>query len=269
YLEPKNFVGPFSGTVTQSDPPLLSSGMMAVVLDPQGRLVELQLIPKRPDESQSPAQMPDWSILFTEAGLDRASFRQVDPSWTPLTFADMRAAWEGSFPERPDFPLRVEAAAYRGRPVSFKISGPWNQTTRTEPPGGTPGEKAVNAVLVPMVTFLPVVLTSLIGSLFLARRNLRLGRADRRGAFRLAFFIFACFLLAWAFGASHVPTLSELTLFAMGASGSLFGAGVLWLLYVALEPYVRRRWPDTMISWSRLLIGRFQDPRVGRDTLVG
>src|SRR5205807_2285944 len=38
---------------------------------------------------------------------------------------------------------------------------------------------------------------------------------------------------------------------------------------LALEPYVRRRWPWRMISWNRLLAGRFLDPMVGRDVLIG
>jgi hypothetical protein len=43
----------------------------------------------------------------------------------------------------------------------------------------------------------------------------------------------------------------------------------LWLGYVALEPYVRRLWPEVLISWSRVLAGRLRDPRVGRDLLIG
>jgi len=42
-----------------------------------------------------------------------------------------------------------------------------------------------------------------------------------------------------------------------------------WILYLALEPIVRRRWPDSIISWSRLLAGRLRDPLVGRDILIG
>jgi hypothetical protein len=36
-----------------------------------------------------------------------------------------------------------------------------------------------------------------------------------------------------------------------------------------LEPYVRRRWPSTLVSWTRLLAGGFRDPLVGRDVLIG
>jgi serine/threonine-protein kinase len=41
------------------------------------------------------------------------------------------------------------------------------------------------------------------------------------------------------------------------------------LLYIALEPFVRRRWPQRIISWSRLLRGDLRDPLVGRDILIG
>jgi len=50
---------------------------------------------------------------------------------------------------------------------------------------------------------------------------------------------------------------------------ALFFAAFVWMLYVALEPLVRRRWPDLLISWTRLLAGGFRDPLVGRDSLVG
>ena len=44
---------------------------------------------------------------------------------------------------------------------------------------------------------------------------------------------------------------------------------VLWVIYLALEPYMRRRMPELLIGWARLLEGRFRDPRVGRDVLIG
>jgi hypothetical protein len=40
-------------------------------------------------------------------------------------------------------------------------------------------------------------------------------------------------------------------------------------VYMAFEPYVRRHWPQTIISWSRLLAGRLRDPLVGRDIVMG
>ncbi len=43
----------------------------------------------------------------------------------------------------------------------------------------------------------------------------------------------------------------------------------VWLAYIAIEPIVRRSWPELLFSWSRLLSGRFRDPLVGRDLLAG
>ncbi|NIP92924.1 MAG: hypothetical protein GWO24_05450 [Akkermansiaceae bacterium] len=39
--------------------------------------------------------------------------------------------------------------------------------------------------------------------------------------------------------------------------------------YLALEPILRRLWPQTLISWSRLLAGTIRDPLVGRTIMVG
>ena len=38
---------------------------------------------------------------------------------------------------------------------------------------------------------------------------------------------------------------------------------------MAVEPFARRTWPKLLISWQRLLNGRFRDPLVGRDVLLG
>jgi serine/threonine-protein kinase len=42
---------------------------------------------------------------------------------------------------------------------------------------------------------------------------------------------------------------------------------LVWVLYLALEPRVRRRWPQTMISWSRYTVKGWRDPLVGRALL--
>jgi serine/threonine-protein kinase len=40
-------------------------------------------------------------------------------------------------------------------------------------------------------------------------------------------------------------------------------------MYLAIEPFVRKRWPHALIGWNRILEGRWKDPLVGRDLLVG
>ena len=49
----------------------------------------------------------------------------------------------------------------------------------------------------------------------------------------------------------------------------MLNAALNWVVYVALEPWVRRKWPRTMISWSRLTSRGVRDPLVGRDLLYG
>ena len=48
-----------------------------------------------------------------------------------------------------------------------------------------------------------------------------------------------------------------------------FTFGLVWILYMALEPYARRFWPESMVTWVRVLNGRFRDPLVGRDVFLG
>lgn len=55
----------------------------------------------------------------------------------------------------------------------------------------------------------------------------------------------------------------------MGLAEVLLSTVRMWIWYMALEPYVRKIWPQILISSSRLQEGRFADPRVGRDLLVG
>ncbi len=46
-------------------------------------------------------------------------------------------------------------------------------------------------------------------------------------------------------------------------------AGSVGLLYLAVEPFVRKHWPDALISWLRVVGGRFRDPLATSHVLVG
>ena len=48
----------------------------------------------------------------------------------------------------------------------------------------------------------------------------------------------------------------------------VFVAVSFWLVYVALEPYVRRNWPDALVSWTRLCHGQIRNPVVASHILV-
>ncbi|HVF43370.1 MAG TPA: serine/threonine-protein kinase [Pyrinomonadaceae bacterium] len=236
------------------------AGMTTVTLDTLGRLRSFRAVPTQAD---AVAREPDWSALFVESGLDLSQFRAVAPAWVPPHAFTSRAAWEGSYPERPDFRVRVEAAAYEGRPVFFELIDAWDKS----PEQGAYTESAKSRALT--VILLSVFITVMVGGALLAWRNLRLGRGDRKGAARIAAFMLAITFLRWLFVAHHVATEDEALNFFSGAQSAVYWACFFWVSYLAFEPYVRRRWPWRIISWTRLLAGSWRDPLVGRDLLVG
>ncbi len=251
------------GSISPDDPPLNVAGMTLVRLTPRGRLTQLIVVPPQVEKPAETVAPPDWAPLFSAAGLELSQWTPAPPTWTPPVFADARSAWTGALPDRPDAPLRIEAAAYQGKPVYFELIGPWTQPQRVQTFQATAGFQTFEVMGI-------VLLVSLLaGAAWLARRNLRAGRSDRRGAARLAAVVFAAAPVEWLFGAHHVPSLYEVSLLVMLLSSGLFVAVAVWILYIALEPFVRRRWPATLVSWSRLLAGDFRDPLVGRDVLIG
>ena len=248
--------------VTPLNPPPTRSGMLSLTLDKTGRLVSLLAVPVQSETSQgapaaSTPASANWIALFAEAGLPIAQFTLVEPRWIPPIFADARAAWEGKYPDRLDVPIRIEAAAVRGRPTYFEIVAPWTRPRNEDAiQGNTSGER------VALYMRTAVAPLAIITALLLALRNLRLGRGDRRGALRLSMFLLA------AGAASNVLETGDLSVLTRGPGLVFFVPAFAWLLYIALEPHLRRVWPETMIGWSRLLAGSLRDPLVGRDVLV-
>ena len=250
------------GIVIPADPPPTLSGMIKLSLDPQGRLIDFQAMPPQKMEVSSAPAAYDWAVLFSVAGLDISKFQKADPQWNSLAASDTRAAWTGTWPGT-SRPLRVEAAALSGKPVFFSLIGDWTKPNRVKAPAESFGKKAAQIITI------CIFLSLLIGAVFLARRNYRHGRADREGAFRLAGVMFVLNMLLWLCRTHLMPSMETLGLFLIAVAGSLFVSAVTWILYLALEPWVRRRWPQTIISWSRLLSGKLRDPLVGRDILFG
>jgi hypothetical protein len=253
----------FAGTaIGPTNPALEVSGMVNLALDARGNLMRLRAVPPQVESPGADATAPDWTPFFAAAGLDPAKFKPSGPRWLPPEPFDARADWDGAYASRPGVPLHVSAASLRGKPVSFEVLGPWNIPERMQEQR-LPGTSWSNAA------FLGFVLSIWAAALFLARRNLRLGRGDRRGAFRIAAFVFAAGVLYWCFSAHHVPTQDEAWMFLNYSSFAVFLGAFVWLAYVAIEPIVRRHWPELLFSWSRLLARRFRDPLVGRDVLAG
>ena len=117
------------GIVDTDDPPPILSGMIALRLDAQGRLLYFERIPEQKLPAATGHPAPDWKPLFAAAGLDQTQFQPAEPLWTWLATSDTRAAWTGTWPGGTR-PLRVEAAALRGKPVAFSLIGPWSRADR-------------------------------------------------------------------------------------------------------------------------------------------
>ena len=255
-----------SGRVSWTDPEP-QAGMAGASYDLQGRLLSFYVVTPQLEQAAAapaPAAEPDWTPFFSEARLDPARFERVPPRWTPPFYADARAAWEGHWPSRPELPLRVEAAAYRGRPVWFEIKNAWTRPEREQVSSLTAGPAP------PPVALHPAAGRARLRLGLLAYHNISLGRGDRHGAFRLALALATLATLSWALRGHHVvePT-GEIAGFARGAGMAVLVASLLWLFYLALEPYVRRLRPWTLVSWTRLLNGGIRDAVVGRDVLMG
>ena len=253
------------GSVGFSDPPITVTGMTNMLFGSDGALIEFHSVPSQVESLSTPAaSVANWDTFFAAARLDASRFREVAPDWTPRSYADDRKAWLGSYAHLPDVPVRIDAASHQGHPVYFQLSGPWARPSRMTATQASQSARIagfVSSIITPMLIF---------GAAWIARRNVKRGRGDRRGAARACAFIMAVLLLAWLFGAHHVPDPGVQTDQFFGAvANALFAAALFGVFYLALEPYVRRVWPHILITWSRLLQGSFRDPLVGRDLLIG
>jgi len=250
--------------VTEFKPERDLPNMTTLTLDTLGRLRSFFAVPPRKSSNTDPVvTTPDWSQLFSEAGLDQAKFHPVASVWTPPHESTARAAWDGAYPNHPELTIHVEAAAFEGKPVYFEILDAWDQQQDVRTGISGFRERALTVLL------LSVFIIVMLGSALLALRNLKLGRGDRKGAFRLAACVSVNFFLYWLFSWHHVYSEDEAFNFIFNIQNMLFWTFFFWVVYLAFEPVVRRRWPERIISWSRVLAGGFRDPLVGRDILIG
>ncbi|MEZ5426251.1 MAG: protein kinase [Pyrinomonadaceae bacterium] len=258
YLEPVDNV-----KVLENEPPLSQSGMANVKLDVRGRMVEFIVVPAKEASKRDSAEV-NWKDFFAEAGLDLAKFEETESNLTPPVFADKRIAWKGSLADFQDIPIRIEAAEFNGKPVYFKIFAPWDLESGEAGGNQSPSRKFGTVIIILWICI------AIIGSIFFAYRNLKGGRGDLRGGLKLAVFLFAVALLGQIIFADHIPTIwGELSVIYEAVSFAVLLAISIGLIYIALEPFIRRSWSEMLISWSRVMAGDFRDPMVGRDILMG
>ena len=252
-----------SADLTPSDPPMNVSGMAEAFLDTQGHLIYFEEVPPQRETAEKPNPPPDWSASFAAANRDKSTYKTVEPEWAPLAFADARSAWMGTVPGKPDISERIEAAGYRGKPTYFDVIHPWRIPERQTKSAQTRSDKLRAAV------FLTLFCGVVLAGIFVARRNMHLRRADTAGTLRLASFIFLTYMGAWFLSAHHIASLDEFNLIVIALAWALLFASLVAVLYLALEPYVRRRDPHTLIAWNRLLTAKWRDALLARDVFIG
>ena len=245
----------YLGSIDVSNPPLLDRGMTRVRLDRLRRLQELVAVAPEKADTPGPWPEPDWVPLFAAAGLVQSEWKTVEPEWMPFRGSvDVRRAWtKGN--------LRIEATSFRGRPSWFRVVPDWRQPVAITDAGSSLSDHAGTVYGLVVVLFI-------LGGALIARRNLRQDRGDRRGAFRLAA-VYICVGAAVELTELNSHASIWLPIFGYNFAFRVLLGVIVWLAYLAVEPYVRRFWPGTLVAWSRVVEGRFRDPLVGRHVLLG
>jgi tRNA A-37 threonylcarbamoyl transferase component Bud32 len=243
----------FERVVTAEHPPMVWPEMNLVRLDTNGKLLEFAALPP---EREAPKPMPpyDWSKLFALAQIDTAKLVPATPEMAARGDSDAKRAWiyGGKGGDK-----RIEAASYHGKPVWFAIVEPTQQPQRTD-------SRLAQLLVLILLMVLPAAV------LVIAWTNHRRGRTDRRGATRLGVFFFLLAFVAMMLRMHHAAGFqAEWVNVSLAITENAFIAIILGVAYLAIEPLVRRRWPQMLIAWSRLLAGRWRDPMVGRDILIG
>lgn len=237
--------------VGDDDPPL-SRGMVHVALAADGRLLLLRAMFPESDATLARNSVP-WSDALRKAGVDPARATLIASGWIPPVPYDEKREWTYE-------DASIRASRYHGRVTYFEI---FHQ----------PGKKAgwtMRQSRLPQVVYFVLVLSSMVFAAFLARRNIRRRRVDAGAAWRISLWVLVCRMLFGLIAGHHPLSVeAEVAFIASVAGMGLLLAAQVGLGYAALEPYVRRRWPEAMIGWARLTHGRLRDGVVGRDLLLG
>ncbi len=248
------------GEVAADNPAPTEPGMVQVRLDGNGKLLSFA---GRPYDSGPEFPQPVApEAVFRAAGVDLATFQEVAPSGVPLYASDQVRAWKGPHPKIPNTGMTMRIAWWKGRVTDVAVTFPFTGGGTAN--AGSTAIRNINDVL----SWIGLALCAVFVTL-LARRNWRLGRTDRKGALRLAVVQFVLSALAWLGRVHLVPNDSMTGLVGNSLAGWLLSAAITWLVYLALEPAVRARWPHSIVTWNRLLAGRWQDSQVGAHVLIG
>jgi serine/threonine-protein kinase len=252
--------------VTPDDPPPERPGMITVVQDGRGRLLGLERVPSLGD---APAAGPfNWAPMLRQAGLNPEQATPVSSRLEHPLAGDPRVArlaWIADHPAGGGRTVRVEGVELSGKPLFFGVLA--------EPPsddGRLPWQDPHFRRRLARLLQSGLLAALALSAIPLVHRNLRTGRADVSGARHLAVAVLVIRsvtrLLTSDYGRGFDEVTGGIILMFVG---SISEAMVVWLCYLAVEPYVRRSLPKTLGTWSGLLHRPAPDARLGGDLLFG
>lgn len=251
------------GRVHMLEPNPAELGSLTMGFDPDGRLFLFQHQPTPPVSTNDLASErsatelrdpPDsWEPLWRAAGLSPGDFARTQASAILPSVAEIRRSLKS---KDPAFAVTIELGELMERPVLFAALETTEQVDRQ-----LFLRQGIASAYQIIATPLFVVCV-----LFFARRHWRHGLGDPWGAVRLATFVFAAGYGSFLLQTSHTrDPVDESIFLALGLAGPLLQGLVVWTLYMGCEPWLRRQWPRSLVSWNRLL----QDPRAfRRDPLI-
>ncbi len=255
------------------DPPQAYPGSATLVLDPRGNLLSLLTVPE-PTRDSTATRPVDWSGVLRATGRDPAALRPAPvPAGFLSSHADTVAAWSVADPVR-------SAAGSARAETTIVAAAHQGKILQVETYAGTTalGDLAVRSPFqepTPLnwIQMLIYGMVPIVGGLLLAIRNLRSGRGDIRGALAVGGSIAVLYLLEFLFRV-HLGELGPFyvlmwMLDEIPLGHALLHATIMAIAYLAIEPYARRLWPRVLVGWARLVSGRWTDPIVGRDILIG
>ena len=245
--------------IWHDDPAETTPGLATVVLDSRGRLQRLIVGPG--DYGMPAADLrPDWQEWFEASELDRARWTPIEPVSAPPVYADTVVAWRGAYEGQESSQVRIEAAARGERVVLWRLVDEHRRPEAEQLEAARASNMRVAVVLFALV---------LLVCTWHAVRSFRSGRGDRRGALRLGLVAGVFTLIAEGCQLALYATSPSIDLLLFVVAEAAFVALAVWALYMFLEPVMRRHFPRGLVSWTRLVSGRFDDPLVGRDLLLG
>jgi serine/threonine-protein kinase len=253
-------------TVRAESPPRTDPGACFLATDTTGKLVMLERIAPSEGFSRSTATdessgttaaaPTDWTMLFKEAGLDRAAAKPAAVKFAPRVASDQRYAWDL---EGEAGAARVEAATLDGVPVWFRVVPAWEK----------PAAAATSSISARGEIMELLISIALLAAPILAFVSMRNRRSDRASAARLALCLFTIEWLAMILPRHTIGGVIGGGILGMPAARALWIATLGYTAYVGIEPIVRKLWPRLLIGWTRLISGEFRDALVCREVLIG